>query len=405
MFWIFATISEVIYVLIVLRRVQQPLLNLHQNSDLFFILVCLTLLFILYFGFYRVVNWRELSTKKIFFVLVLFQSTLLFTPFLTSDDIYTYIFSSRLLPIWGANPYIIPFDNFPQDPIYQQVKTMWSSYTALYGPLFLHIGAVLNLVGQNSFSILISLFKATLIAVNIASCLLIYELTKSKKALFLYGSSPLVIFELAGSGHLDSMLILFLLVSFLLLSKKPAFGFGSLIASVLIKYFTIILIPFFSVYILRRGIRNFALALVLSLVLVIVIYIPFWTSPDIFNYLTSYYNEVSPFPSLGILAGLVIFESYKVSFNVNTLLFLLILIILTIKLFRSKNDVAQLIFFSMLLYWAFLLTKLNLVLTWYLTPVIAASSLCLISKKYSNYGVKSIVLASLYGLVLYVWVR
>ena len=179
----------------------------------------------------------------------------------------------------------------------------------------------------------------------------------------------------------------------------------SLTASVLIRYFTIVLAPFFSVYILRKGIKSFALALILSLVLVIAVYIPFWTSPDIFNYLTSYYNEVSPFPSLGILAGLVIFESYKVSFNVNTLLFLLILIILTIKLFRSKNDIVQLIFFSTLLYWVFLLTKLNLVLTWYLSPVIAISSLCLISKKYSNYGVKSIALASLYSLVLYFWVR
>ena len=405
MFWIFATISEIIYVLIVLRRLQQPILDLHQNSDLFFILVSLTILLVLYFSFYRVINWKQLSAKKIFLVSVLFQVTFLFTPFLTSDDIYTYVFSSRLLPIWGANPYTIPFDNFPQDPIYQQVKTMWSSFTVIYGPLFLHIGAVINLIGQNSFNILISLFKATLIGANIANSLLIYKLTNSKKALFLYGSSPLIIFELAGNGHLDSILILFLLISFFLLSKKPTFGFTSLTASVLIRYFTIVLAPFFSIYILHKGIRSFALALVLSLVLVIGVYIPFWTSPYIFDYLISYYNEVSPFPSLGILAGLVIFESYKVSFNVNTLLFLLILIILTIKLFRSKNDIAQLIFFSMLLYWVFLLTKLNLVLTWYLAPVIALSSLCLISKKYSNYGVKGIALASLYSLVLYFWVR
>lgn len=405
MFWIFAAISEIIYVVIVLRRLQQPILNLHQNSDLFFILVGLTLLFILYFGFYRVINWKQLSAKKIFPLLVLFQVSFLFVPFLTSDDIYTYIFSSRLLPIWGANPYTTPFDNFPQDPIYQQIKTMWSSHTAIYGPLFLHIGAVLNLIGQNSFNILIFLFKATLVGANIANCLFIYKLTNSNKALFLYGTNPLIIFELAGSGHLDSMLILFLLGSFLLLSKKPAFGFVSLTTSVLIRYSTVVLIPFFSVYAFRKGIRSFVLALVLSLVLVIAAYLPFWTSPDIFNYLTSYYNEVSPFPSLGILAGLVIFGSYKVSFNVNTLVFLLILIILTIKFFRSKNDIGQLIFFSMLLYWAFLLTKLNLVLTWYLAPVIAISSLCLISKKYSNYGVKSIALASLYSLVLYWWVR
>lgn len=405
MFWIFVTISEIIYVLIVLRRLQQPILDLHLNSDLFFILVALVLLFILYFGFYRLINWKQINTKKIFLVSILFQVTFLFTPFLTSDDIYTYVFSSRLLPIWGVNPYTVPFDSFPQDPIYQQIKTMWSSYTVLYGPLFLHIGAALNLIGQNSFNILIFLFKAAFIGANIANCLLVYKLTNSNKALFLYGSNPLIVFELAGNGHLDSMLILFLLISFFLVSKKPVFGFTSLIASVLIRYSTIVLAPFFSVYILRKAIRSFALALVLSLVLVIAVYIPFWTSPDIFNYLISYYNEVSPFPSLGILAGLVIFESYKVSFNVNTLLFLLILIILTIKSFRSKNDIAQLIFFSMLLYWVFLLTKLNLVLTWYLAPLIAISSLCLISKKYSNYGVKSIALASLYSLVLYWWVR
>lgn len=405
MFWLFAGISEIIYVQIVLRRLQQPLLDLHQNSDLFFILTGLILLFILYFGFYRVSNWEQTSAKKIFLMSFLFQVTFLPVPFLTSDDFYTYIFSSRLLPIWDANPYTVPFDNFPHDPIYQQVKTMWTSHTVIYGPLFLLIGAVLNLIGQNSMNILIFLFKTTLIGANIVNCLLIYKLTKSNKALFLYGASPLIVFELAGNGHLDSLLILFLLISFLLFPTKPAFSFMSLTASVLIRYFTIILTPLFFVYTLHRNIKSLAFALALSLVLVIAVYIPFWTSPDIFNYLTSYYNEITPFPSLGILAGLVLLKSNNLSFDINTLIFLAVTAILTVKLFRSENNFAQLIFFSLLLYWALLLTKLYLVLTWYLTPIIALSSLCLLSKKYSNYGISSIALASLYSLVLYLWVR
>ena len=405
MVWIFALASEIIYLFILFKRLQVPLLDLHQNSDLFLVLACLAVLFFIYFSFYFFTSWKNVNVKKILLISVIFHITFLFVPFLTSDDLYSYIFSSRLLPIWGANPYIIPFDNFPYDPIYKEIKTIWSSQTVLYGPLFLLVGSGLNLIGQNNFSLLIYLFKITLIGANIISSILVFKLTNSKRALFLYSLNPLIIFELAGNAHSDSLSILLILIALLMINKKPVFGYVSLVASIFIKYFTLLLIPFFSIFVFRKNLRSFILMLILSIIFTVIIFVPFWNGLDIFNYLTSYYAEASPFPSLGILLGTVIFRTYEPSFNINTIFFLGIFVILTIKLLRSDNNLAKLILFSTFLYWAFVLTKLNLVLTWYLTPIIALSSLCLISKKYSKIGIKSIILANLYSLFLYWWVR
>ena len=191
----------------------------------------------------------------------------------------------------------------------------------------------------------------------------------------------------------------------LILNKQPIMGYLSIVASILIKYFTLSLIPFFTIFIFRKSIKSFIIALFLSVILIIIVFVPFWSGPDIFNYLTSYYDESSPFPSLGILLGSVILGSYELSFNINTIIFLSIFLLFAIKLIRIENNLAKLISLSMLLYWIFLLTKLNLVLTWYLTPIVALSSLCLISKKYSSLGVKSISLASIYALILYWWVK
>ena len=124
-----------------------------------------------------------------------------------------------------------------------------------------------------------------------------------------------------------------------------------------------------------------------------------------FDYLRSYYNGQYQSPSLGIYLGQVLLGSYRLSFNINTFIFLGVSIVLLFKFFFSKTGYKELVFFSFLLYWVYLLTKLSLVLTWYLTPLIALGSLCASWGNYRKIALGSLVFTSIYSLAIFYFVR
>ncbi len=403
---IFILVSEVIYLFLVRQKLSIPILDLHTSFYLSLVIFSLFILFCIYFYFYFFSDWRKITYKQIIFVILLFNFTFLFVPFLTSNDLHSYIFQTRIWPIFGKNPYLVPYDSFPYDSFYTSIKTIWSSQTVLQGPLFLVIGGLINLIGKNNLSLITFLFKFILISANVFGAHLIYLITKNKKAVFLYGLNPLVVFELAGNVHIDSLLTLFFLTSLFLVRKKLLGSFVPLIASILIKYSTIIFLPFEIVYLFKKkGFKFFLMAMGLGFLFGIIVYLPFWKGPEIFNYLMAYYNGRYISPSLGIAFGQIIFGSYPISFHLNTLIFIFVFCILFLKFLLSKSKFDTLIFYLFILYLVYLLTKLSLVLAWDLTPLIALSSLCVALKKYRNYAVLSTFFVGIYSLLIYYFVR
>ncbi len=381
-------------------------LNLSNSYDLSIVLIFLTLCFISYFLFYFLGNWQAIKIKHLFIAIIILNSVFILIPFITSNDLYSYIFQTRILPIFGKNPYLVPYDMFRYDILYSSLKTIWSQETTLHGPLFLLIGGLVNLIAKNNLIQLVLLFKIVLISANILSAWFIYLITKSKKALFLYGLNPLVIFELAGNAHADSLLILFLLISiFNLKINKPIKGQIFLVASGLVKYSTFMLTPFQFLYVRTKNIKKIPIMIFSGLLLIIVIYLPFWNGIKIFNYLLSYYNGQYTSPSLGIALGSVLLKSYATSFLLNTVIFFSAFVFLCLRLLQSKPKFSLFIFSSFILYWIYLLTKLSLVLAWDLTPLIAMGSLCIIWRKYQKIVLISILFTTLYSLALYYFIH
>ena len=400
----FTIFSELVYLFLFIKAKSLGLLDLHNNQHLFWVLTSLSILFIVYFLAYRYINWPKIQIKSLFLIIITLHLTFLLIPFLSSNDLYSYIFSTRINGLFGQNPYFTIYDSFPHDPLFHDLWTIWATQRTLYGPLFLHIGGLINYLGQNNLLFLSLSFKSLFIAANFASILLVYKITQNKKAVFLFGANPLVIFELSGNSHTESLTLFFLLLSFYFY-VRPVVGFLGLLASVLVKYYSLIFMPFYLVKLKMAGLRPLLLALTFGVVMVVAMYYPFWQGPQNFDYLLSYYNGQYTSHSLFIYLGEAIFGSYRLSFQVNTIIFFLVTIGLIYKFWTGKKTIQELIFGCMLLYWTYLLTKSSLILSWYLIMLILLGSLCINWKQYQRYGLAAILFTSIYSLLIYYFVR
>src|SRR3989344_776876 len=378
--------------------------DLHNNEHLIQVISLYLIAYLIYFLTFKYLNFEKLNFKKIFLAAVFIYIFFLPIPYLTSDDLFSYIFTGRVFSVWEENPYLAPYDDFQHDPYYSQLKTVWSVHVPYYGPLFILISGIINFVGQNSLGFLIYLFKFIFILFNLLSIYLVYKISKNLKSVFLFGFNPLIIFELSGNTHSESLIILLLLLSIYQL-KKPLVGFSSFLLSGLIKYYTFIFMPLYLIIFLKKG-RSIFLAGVWGIVLMSLIFLPFLNAGGvIFNNLSEFYCGKFNYPSVGIFLGERIFNSYNFSFQINTLIFLLALLLISIKFWFRKFELKIFIFYMGIIYFIFILTKLSLVLGWYLTPLVAISSLLINYREYKKYATLGIIFVSFYSLIIYYAVR
>ncbi len=400
----FTLLSELVYLFLFSKAHQFGLLDLHNSQHLLWVIASLGILLATFYLAYYFLNWSTINIKAVFLVVFIFNITFLFIPYLSSNDLYSYIFTTRVNGIFGENPYFIAYDSFPQDPLYGNLKTIWAEQKTLYGPLFLYIGGFINLLGQNNLLFLTLAFKSLFIGANLINAFLIYQITKNKRAVFLFAANPLVVFELSGNSHTESITLLFLLLSFYFY-RRPVVGFLSFVASVLFKYYPLVFLPLYLIKLKKMGLKTLWFSLGSGLLLTILIYLPFWRGLENFDYLLVYYSGHYISPSPLIALGEKLLGSYQLSFQINTVIFLLVALVIMIKFYLSKTQFKEFIFFSFLLYWTYILTKSSLILPWYLILLVLFGSLCITWRRYQKYALSGIVFASIYSLLLYYFVH
>jgi hypothetical protein len=233
---------------------------------------------------------------------LLFGITLLFLPRLFSDDVFTYMFSGRILAIYKADPMnTIPLQ-FPEDPYLAWVIN-GPETTNIFGPLWLSIAALLASL-SNSPVISLLLFKGLALLSHLLNCLLAWailgKLSPGRQVLgmLLYAWNPLVLIELAGSGHSEGVLLtLLLLVVWLHLQKAGLFShIGSLIVfslAVSVNLIALLLAPLYLWFIVRsqRQISRALLAFIWRFLVLLIpfsaIMLPYWRGPSTFFAITS----------------------------------------------------------------------------------------------------------------------
>ncbi len=191
-------------------------------------------LFLTYAGACRRVLCSQVTEQynRTYFYLILagaalFGVTLLFQPMLFSDDVFTYIFSGRILAVYHANPLSTTPQQFTTDP-YLFWTISGRGGPNIYGPLWLFICGLLAHI-SNTPVVSLFLFKGLALCAHLVNTGLIWvilgHIVPSRRVIgtLLYAWSPLALIELVSSGHSEGVLLTLLLaatVCFLFLLER-----------------------------------------------------------------------------------------------------------------------------------------------------------------------------------------
>ena len=216
-------------------------------------------LFLAQFLAFTLFIWSLSSThfgwKWIVGAAVFGRAILLFTHPVLEDDFWRYLWDGRVLA-HGLNPYSYkPLDralDFLNTSYRHQIG--WKQYGTIYPPVSIFVFALAYLLSPDSLLAL----KMILSGFDMATGLLVAAWMRSKsislKWSALYFLNPLVLKEIANSGHLDSIAVFFSVASGLCLAKsiiergsaKLTFAAWVLLAiSIASKIYPVVLIPLF----------------------------------------------------------------------------------------------------------------------------------------------------------------
>ncbi len=288
--------------------------NVSIASSASFHPVLLTLVFLALIASYALVIWlthRRRNTLNLaqrpwllllFACTALFCLTLLFQPTLFSDDVFTYIFSGRLLTIYHADPLNNLPVQFPFDPYLQWVVSGKFTYN-FYGPLWLYISSGLVSLGAGPVATLF-LFKGLAILAHLVNCVLVWailaKLAPARRLVgtLIYAWNPLIIIELAGSGHSEGLLLCILFLAVLLYVYRR--GLWQEVAvmillglAVSINLVVLLIAPLFAWFLVRdrrnavRAFWGFCWRMLIGPGLAIPLFLPLWRGSSTFFAVTS----------------------------------------------------------------------------------------------------------------------
>jgi hypothetical protein len=225
----------------------------HSNrvADIVWFLKLVLIQLVIYFG----VAWLSLRTRDSGQLLVLglifatlFRLSILFFPPYLSDDIYRYIWDGRVQSA-GINPYrYIPADEslakLRDDKIYPNINRRDYAHT-IYPPVA--EGAFLLIT---RFSGSVTWMKAVMVASEAITVWALLQLLVSfgfpRQRVLIYAWHPLVVWEIAGSGHLDALAIAFIALALLARRKQRETLTGVILAcATCVKLFPAALLPAF----------------------------------------------------------------------------------------------------------------------------------------------------------------
>ncbi len=210
---------------------------------------------------------------------------------ITATDVFEYVFHSRILVHYGQNPLSTPPMVFKGDPFLKTVN--WAQHPSPYGPLWVILTVPGSILGSNDLLSNLYLMRALPVIFYVGSALAIAAILRTKDKPYqvagtmLFAWNPLVLFDEAGNGHNGIIMMFFALVAIYMLVKKHwLWVIPILVASVLVKFVTAILLLPFLIFCLhaQEGNRNRIVFLIkaalLSAFLAVILTLPFLTIPS-----------------------------------------------------------------------------------------------------------------------------
>jgi hypothetical protein len=195
-------------------------------------------------------RWAKLAALSIvLLVAASFRAELVDQPPYLSSDVYRYIWDGRVQAA-GINPYrYVPsapeLADLRDDAIYRYINRREFAHT-IYPPVAQAIFLGVNLISPSSvrgFKIAMSLFDLAAIA---AIMLALWRSGLAPIQAIVFAWHPLLIWESAHSGHIESAALAFLAAALLAWSyKKPALTGAAIALATLVKVYPALLLPVF----------------------------------------------------------------------------------------------------------------------------------------------------------------
>jgi len=287
----------------------------------------------------------------IFLFAIAMRLLFLFLPPTLSDDIYRYYWDGKLL----ANG-IIPYLHAPnearlvtlRDPYWEYINN--KDVISPYPPLLEIIFMLTYLISPNIFGykILSLIFDLLCIIIII---LILRNIGVNSTYVIIYAWHPLVVLEFASSGHSDSIVNFFVLLTIaFLLCKKKIWSALLLSVAVLIKLYPVLFAPiFFRIWRLK--------GLIIFIGIILAGFIPFIHAfYAIFNYLFGYravFNG-SLFKIFTLILNILIEEKSTMIALSKSFSYVINLVTIFIITLRQKNeypiDMIQRISFIIMIY-------------------------------------------------------
>lgn len=227
-------------------------------------------------------------------------------------DIFDQIFRARLLSHYGLNPFVTLPASIQGDPLQKFVA--WRGDPSPYGPMWESLaGGTSWLAGDDLWRNLV-LFKLLVMVAYGINIVLTYGILRASKpdwalrGTLFFAWNPLMVFEVAGNGHNDSIVATFILLAvYLFVTARRVAVFPAVMAGALTKFVPVLLGPIFAAAIWRDRVGypprerttdhpagnpvkewvhthldalvTLAIGTTAALGMAVLLYAPFWTGP------------------------------------------------------------------------------------------------------------------------------
>lgn len=315
-----------------------------------------------------------------------------------SKDVFAYSFFGKIWGLYHANPYSVTIADLPADPWQPFMQARWRNLPAAYGPLFLWQARLIDAAAGPHLWVAVWSHKGVAALVFLATLWMarrvlhdtVAEVSAASWLFVLLAWNPLFLFESAGGGHNDVVMVFLLLAALSSwLHQRFRLGLALLALSIWYKWYSVIFVPAFlleslKVLGIRAALRQAAWCLGVTLVIGVVLLSPLPGSvPMVLGQLFHpaamhgiYPNELSP-PLAALfwsLKGLGLFDGARGGLLFDALrlaLFIGAVAAILARQWAAAASFSALIESCCLLGCAFFLLLITMLLPWHLLTVIA----------------------------------
>ncbi len=235
-------------------------LNLDATTGLILFLIAFVFFTAIYFVMIKKQAQVFKSEKQIFYLIIVISCFfMLMIPF-GSKDVFAYIGNGWIGAHYQENPYQMSVGEVQekyqasQDVMFENVAPVWRYEKVTYGPVFTMLVTVFSYFSFGNIDLAFCIFKIANLCIHLGCCWFVYQITKKRKFLILYGLNPVVLLEGLTDVHNDLWLVFLLLLAIFFASKKKNLNLTILCLSLAtaIKYVAILVLPFLVLSIVKK---------------------------------------------------------------------------------------------------------------------------------------------------------